>query len=170
MSMNQTPSENQGEKPDRSYECIFCKKTLSNAQVLGGHMNIHRKDKAKLKQSSKDQTTGKSLSINAALLDRVDTSSSVKSNVPSVSPFSKMKRTATWPCIASLENRKFPRGEGETAPKSIDTKPIYNQVSEETLVELPSGQEFESAVLDLELRLDSQPPKSEATMNTRKLF
>ncbi|PON68840.1 Zinc finger transcription factor [Trema orientale] len=34
----------------RSYECTFCKRGFSNAQALGGHMNIHRKDKAKLKQ------------------------------------------------------------------------------------------------------------------------
>ncbi|KAK7262499.1 hypothetical protein RJT34_30073 [Clitoria ternatea] len=34
----------------RSYECNFCRRGFSNAQALGGHMNIHRKDKAKLKQ------------------------------------------------------------------------------------------------------------------------
>lgn len=31
----------------RSYDCIFCKRGFSNAQALGGHMNIHRKDKAR---------------------------------------------------------------------------------------------------------------------------
>lgn len=36
----------------RKYNCNFCKGSFSNAQALGGHMNIHRKDKAKLKQSS----------------------------------------------------------------------------------------------------------------------
>ncbi|CAN0854370.1 Transcriptional regulator TAC1 [Linum grandiflorum] len=35
----------------RSYECTFCKRGFSNAQALGGHMNIHRKDKAKLKHN-----------------------------------------------------------------------------------------------------------------------
>ncbi|CAK9327002.1 unnamed protein product [Citrullus colocynthis] len=35
----------------RSYECNFCKRGFTNAQALGGHMNIHRKEKAKLKQS-----------------------------------------------------------------------------------------------------------------------
>lgn len=29
----------------RSYECIFCKRGFTTAQALGGHMNIHRKDK-----------------------------------------------------------------------------------------------------------------------------
>ncbi|KAL5750337.1 hypothetical protein ACOSP7_024940 [Xanthoceras sorbifolium] len=40
------------EEPVRSYDCTFCKRGFSNAQALGGHMNIHRKDKAKLKQQA----------------------------------------------------------------------------------------------------------------------
>ncbi|XP_042482616.1 transcriptional regulator TAC1-like [Macadamia integrifolia] len=34
----------------RSYDCTFCKRGFSNAQALGGHMNIHRRDRAKLKE------------------------------------------------------------------------------------------------------------------------
>ncbi|KAK7284094.1 hypothetical protein RJT34_18833 [Clitoria ternatea] len=30
----------------RFYECIFCKRGFTTAQALGGHMNIHRKDRA----------------------------------------------------------------------------------------------------------------------------
>lgn len=37
----------------RSYECTFCKRGFTNAQALGGHMNIHRKDKAKSKSKHK---------------------------------------------------------------------------------------------------------------------
>lgn len=44
---NSTLSESQ----TRTYDCNFCKGGFLNAQALGGHMNIHRKDKAKLKQS-----------------------------------------------------------------------------------------------------------------------
>ncbi|GMJ01186.1 hypothetical protein HRI_003787800 [Hibiscus trionum] len=36
----------------RSYECLFCKRGFSTAQALGGHMNIHRKDRAKSRPSS----------------------------------------------------------------------------------------------------------------------
>ncbi|KAK8614738.1 hypothetical protein V6N13_068533 [Hibiscus sabdariffa] len=36
----------------RSYECVFCKRGFSTAQALGGHMNIHRKDRAKSRLSS----------------------------------------------------------------------------------------------------------------------
>nr|ACY56756.1 ZFP1 [Chrysanthemum x morifolium] len=35
----------------RSYTCTFCKRGFSNAQALGGHMNIHRKDRARLQES-----------------------------------------------------------------------------------------------------------------------
>ncbi|XP_039129163.1 zinc finger protein 10-like [Dioscorea cayenensis subsp. rotundata] len=46
----------------RSYDCIFCKRGFSNAQALGGHMNIHRKDRSKLKQKS-NTTRSPSLDI-----------------------------------------------------------------------------------------------------------
>ncbi|KAJ9182240.1 hypothetical protein P3X46_006257 [Hevea brasiliensis] len=39
-----------GSRSKRSYECTFCKRGFTNAQALGGHMNIHRKDRAKTKQ------------------------------------------------------------------------------------------------------------------------
>ncbi|XP_022145913.1 transcriptional regulator SUPERMAN-like [Momordica charantia] len=35
----------------RSYECVFCKRGFTTAQALGGHMNIHRKDRVKTKPS-----------------------------------------------------------------------------------------------------------------------
>ncbi|XP_050211823.1 probable transcriptional regulator RABBIT EARS [Mercurialis annua] len=37
--------------PPRSYSCSFCKREFRSAQALGGHMNIHRRDRARLKQS-----------------------------------------------------------------------------------------------------------------------
>lgn len=36
-------------KEKRCYECTFCKRGFTNAQALGGHMNIHRKDRAAAK-------------------------------------------------------------------------------------------------------------------------
>ncbi|RDX67024.1 Zinc finger protein 10, partial [Mucuna pruriens] len=37
--------------PQRSYSCTFCKREFRSAQALGGHMNIHRRDRARLKQN-----------------------------------------------------------------------------------------------------------------------
>ncbi|KAG6593852.1 Transcriptional regulator TAC1, partial [Cucurbita argyrosperma subsp. argyrosperma] len=42
--VNEDDSDSFGVK--RSYGCIFCKRGFTNAQALGGHMNIHRKDRA----------------------------------------------------------------------------------------------------------------------------
>ncbi|KAH0887813.1 hypothetical protein HID58_050242 [Brassica napus] len=48
--------------PPRSYTCSFCGREFKSAQALGGHMNVHRRDRARLKQqslssSSTDQAT-----------------------------------------------------------------------------------------------------------------
>ncbi|CAA0836374.1 Probable transcriptional regulator RABBIT EARS [Striga hermonthica] len=36
--------------PPRSYSCTFCHREFRSAQALGGHMNVHRRDRARLKQ------------------------------------------------------------------------------------------------------------------------
>ncbi|KAI3734896.1 hypothetical protein L6452_14376 [Arctium lappa] len=43
--------------PPTSYSCSFCKREFRSAQALGGHMNIHRRERARLKQSLTDTTT-----------------------------------------------------------------------------------------------------------------
>ncbi|KAL0376749.1 UNVERIFIED_CONTAM: Transcriptional regulator TAC1 [Sesamum calycinum] len=48
-------SADDGTGVGRSYECTFCKRGFTNAQALGGHMNIHRKDKAKAKQKNLEE-------------------------------------------------------------------------------------------------------------------
>ncbi|KAL0395469.1 UNVERIFIED_CONTAM: Zinc finger protein 10 [Sesamum latifolium] len=35
--------------PPRSYTCTFCRKEFRSAQALGGHMNVHRQDRARLR-------------------------------------------------------------------------------------------------------------------------
>lgn len=36
--------------PPRCYTCTFCKREFRSAQALGGHMNVHRRDRARLRQ------------------------------------------------------------------------------------------------------------------------
>ena len=38
--------------PPRSYSCSFCRREFRTAQALGGHMNVHRRDRARLKLPS----------------------------------------------------------------------------------------------------------------------
>ncbi|KAK8967174.1 putative transcriptional regulator RABBIT EARS [Platanthera guangdongensis] len=37
--------------PPRSYSCSFCRREFRSAQALGGHMNVHRRDRARLRHS-----------------------------------------------------------------------------------------------------------------------
>ncbi|CAI9781245.1 unnamed protein product [Fraxinus pennsylvanica] len=37
--------------PQRNYHCSFCKKEFKSAQALGGHMNVHRRDRARMRLS-----------------------------------------------------------------------------------------------------------------------
>ncbi|CAL1399060.1 unnamed protein product [Linum trigynum] len=64
----------------KSYTCAFCKRGFSNAQALGGHMNIHRKDRAKLKEAAEDLYRNQTL---LSLDISRDTSSSSTSPPPS---------------------------------------------------------------------------------------
>ncbi|XP_071721672.1 transcriptional regulator SUPERMAN-like [Rutidosis leptorrhynchoides] len=38
--------------PQRNFMCNFCNKEYKSAQALGGHMNVHRRDRARLRLSS----------------------------------------------------------------------------------------------------------------------
>ncbi|KAF3333999.1 putative transcriptional regulator RABBIT EARS [Carex littledalei] len=38
--------------PPRSYSCTFCRREFRSAQALGGHMNVHRRDRARLRSAS----------------------------------------------------------------------------------------------------------------------
>ncbi|XP_059302480.1 transcriptional regulator SUPERMAN-like [Lycium ferocissimum] len=37
--------------PPRSYTCTFCRREFRSAQALGGHMNVHRRDRVRLNQT-----------------------------------------------------------------------------------------------------------------------
>ncbi|KAI4315131.1 hypothetical protein L6164_027974 [Bauhinia variegata] len=48
--------------PPRSYTCTFCRREFRSAQALGGHMNVHRRDRARLHH----QTEPCSVNINSS--------------------------------------------------------------------------------------------------------
>ncbi|KAL4567387.1 hypothetical protein LXL04_022970 [Taraxacum kok-saghyz] len=57
MGSGSETSSDQETGVGRSYECTYCKRGFTNAQALGGHMNIHRKDKVKAKHQKNFTTT-----------------------------------------------------------------------------------------------------------------
>ncbi|RAL39297.1 hypothetical protein DM860_002830 [Cuscuta australis] len=42
--------------PPRSYSCSFCGREFMSAQALGGHMNVHRRERARLKHQSSSRS------------------------------------------------------------------------------------------------------------------
>ncbi|PIA39906.1 hypothetical protein AQUCO_02600394v1 [Aquilegia coerulea] len=52
--------------PPRSYTCTFCRREFRSAQALGGHMNVHRRDRARLRQSPPASINDPSLSSNSS--------------------------------------------------------------------------------------------------------
>ncbi|KAF7804661.1 transcriptional regulator SUPERMAN-like [Senna tora] len=47
--------------PARNYACSFCKREFRSAQALGGHMNVHRRDRARLSSGHMLITSSSSL-------------------------------------------------------------------------------------------------------------
>ncbi|ERN11533.1 hypothetical protein AMTRI_Chr03g138380 [Amborella trichopoda] len=45
-------------RPRRSFKCLFCGRRFITAQALGGHMNLHRRDRARLCNSVGRQFSG----------------------------------------------------------------------------------------------------------------
>ncbi|PIA36490.1 hypothetical protein AQUCO_03400409v1 [Aquilegia coerulea] len=101
--------------PPRSYSCTFCKREFRSAQALGGHMNVHRRDRARLRQYSppwEGQTT--SLNPNPS---------------PSYSPISSSSVYTTFPSMLSpslscLPSSQSPAFSSEMKTPSVSTSPV----------------------------------------------
>ncbi|OIW07492.1 hypothetical protein TanjilG_14438 [Lupinus angustifolius] len=59
----QNTNDGHGHGHVKSYSCSFCKRGFTNAQALGGHMNTHRRDRARLKQSYEENMLSLDISI-----------------------------------------------------------------------------------------------------------
>ncbi|KAG6636173.1 hypothetical protein CIPAW_11G092500 [Carya illinoinensis] len=56
--------------PPRSYTCTFCRREFRSAQALGGHMNVHRRDRVRLNQPqpNSNNPTSSSPSITSSFI------------------------------------------------------------------------------------------------------
>ncbi|XP_008222038.1 PREDICTED: probable transcriptional regulator RABBIT EARS [Prunus mume] len=177
----------------KSYECTFCKRGFSNAQALGGHMNIHRKDKAKLKQVSSSNTIEtKQHQQQQRLLDIPKMPSSYSSPIlPTInsSEHNKLKpshdaerNTSTWPWFLNKEGDATMRHNIDPNHLSHQVQqqlPLFSQAPSQARVHenpglqqahgdqglQPSGSE-----LDLELRLGPERQDSSSKANTTRKF
>ncbi|MFS7934542.1 putative transcription factor C2H2 family [Helianthus anomalus] len=142
----------------RSYECNFCKRGFTNAQALGGHMNIHRKDKNKLKHSSST------------------TSTQAESRSPTRSQPSPITATtaATNPFSLSHQGNWF----SSTPQEEMKPLPLFDYHDTTAVpphIHQPENPPLQDGDVDLELRLGHvEPPQETMSENniitTRKFF
>ncbi|XP_009791594.1 transcriptional regulator TAC1-like [Nicotiana sylvestris] len=171
------------------YRCSFCKRGFSNAQALGGHMNIHRKDRAKLREiPSETLDIKKSVSPSPDTVAPYD-DESVQKKVSSDDTSSPSKR----PCVTPEEehddhhryhqhhisktkdgNHDYPISKA----KDIDNHeliiggdllqlPLFVDFPSKEVINCVETQEgnkgmqlSDDSELDLELRLGPEPPES----------
>lgn len=164
----------------RSYECTFCKRGFSNAQALGGHMNIHRRDKAKLKQTTETTSTTTTTQQSNLVQDIP------KVIIPSYSPNQAgkwpwvikddddddQKRDETSSCHVGSDNiRKLPLFDEKPSLTTDQINPSSTGTDDIEKGQLGSSG---SDQLDLELRLGPHQPtryhSSSPTMTTKKFF
>lgn len=135
----------------RSYECNFCRRGFSNAQALGGHMNIHRKDKAKLKQQQSSIQTQPSLDmVPLQDKDKPKWNWNVSQQQEQHASSTRTIHTKQLPLFAE-------------SPTSSET-----QKPQDHTTLLPS--QDSSINLDLELRLGPEPQDSSPETGTRNFF
>ncbi|XP_022755817.1 transcriptional regulator SUPERMAN-like [Durio zibethinus] len=183
---DQESSDEQEANPARSYKCTFCKRGFSNAQALGGHMNIHRRDKAKLKQALPSETTQRSLDIPkiipsyspnhpswTTIQSIADSRSTQDRSSPGRWPWviqdddddDDNKRTKTTCHVGEI--RQLPLFDEK--PSITDQNPS-SQVQGGTEKDFSSNQGSSGSELDLELRLGPEPQDSSPSMTTKKFF
>ncbi|KAM7462945.1 hypothetical protein LguiA_031066 [Lonicera macranthoides] len=136
--------------PPRSYTCSFCKREFKSAQALGGHMNVHRKDRARqlTKSPLRDNHCHHNININAPPSE----DSWISPRSPSSSP-SKM-----FPSVASTLPPLVPPPLSSPSPPSpAEIKKCVGQFKKD---EIKLGLDLETGLfrdlkghLDLELRL-----------------
>ncbi|KAL2989296.1 hypothetical protein AAZX31_11G132300 [Glycine max] len=137
----------------RSFECNFCRRGFSNAQALGGHMNIHRKDKAKLKQQQ---------SSNQIQQDQAKS-------------YGEDSNKQKWNWNVSLQEHAIHKRQQlplfAESPTSSETQKPQQGQTQTTTEQASLSTQDSSSELDLELRLGPEPQDSSAAeTGTRNFF
>ncbi|KAG8376938.1 hypothetical protein BUALT_Bualt09G0116100 [Buddleja alternifolia] len=146
-----------------SYRCTFCKRGFSNAQALGGHMNIHRKDRAKLREFSSENLLSLDIAKNTNSED----------TPPANSSASEMKKQCNsdddidiqgnkHDNIVSLDKdnlvRRLPLfAEGPSVSRDDDHEKEADGGDFEKIVERSKLELMSHGEVDLELRLGPEP-------------
>ncbi|KAL1196973.1 putative transcriptional regulator RABBIT EARS [Cardamine amara subsp. amara] len=123
--------------PPRSYSCSFCGREFKSAQALGGHMNVHRRDRARLKQqslssSSTDQATPLDYDKKQQRHQVLDVGSKILVQEESRKPYGTKRE------ISDVDNNVL-----ESSLKRFENDHINDEVKTDLSVGLLSSDEFD---------------------------
>ncbi|KAJ9182239.1 hypothetical protein P3X46_006256 [Hevea brasiliensis] len=120
--------------PPRSYTCSFCKREFRSAQALGGHMNVHRRDRARLRQSPPRDGQCPILNLNVNPNPNPSLSPPFTSTLPSSAP----------PSLSALSSPSF-AASSETKKWAIDDSPFPLSPKNLDLTKIGTGKAFSGA-------------------------
>ncbi|OMO97269.1 hypothetical protein COLO4_14749 [Corchorus olitorius] len=147
----------------KSYTCSFCQKGFSNAQALGGHMNIHRRDRAKLRESSEENMLSlDDHSQDSEIMVLESSEEKISSSAKRSSP-SKISREDQYDGVSS----------SSVSPRNKDAVKTSGENHEDSSLPMFHGSSSSSKIeLDLELRLGPEPHQDNQTRskNTMEFF
>ncbi|KAL7582246.1 transcriptional regulator SUPERMAN [Lactuca sativa] len=140
----------------RLYECIFCKRGFTTAQALGGHMNIHRKDRAAKGSPNNDLSNNSKLHRDPSTCHVVPRFYQPVFSTPSDLPcFSSTSSTHVRPINHGNNNHQDVHGV-ITSPSSLRLQFGYRSHDQNPKRTINGGGNEEDE-LDLELRLGHDP-------------
>ncbi|CAM6042186.1 unnamed protein product [Sphagnum compactum] len=129
--------------PPSSYSCSFCHREFRTAQALGGHMNVHRRERAAAHRSNaahqlRDPSFFSSTSLTSSLHQAVVTPHSYRSST------SCLIQELSGPAAARLQLHADSTHEAEAATASCRSTVAQSE---------HHHQDHQISSLDLELRL-----------------
>ncbi|XP_012850154.1 PREDICTED: transcriptional regulator TAC1-like [Erythranthe guttata] len=133
------------------YRCSFCKRGFSNAQALGGHMNIHRRDRAKLRSQLISDDDQNLLSLNITN-DKMDSRANNSSAAYTKEKLTSLTSHETTRSLLYESNISIHRRLPAEVPPPESGRDHEEAAAGRSLID-------KHVIIDLELRLGQQNPQ-----------
>uniref|UniRef100_A0A7N2R9Z3 C2H2-type domain-containing protein n=2 Tax=Quercus lobata TaxID=97700 RepID=A0A7N2R9Z3_QUELO len=115
--------------PPRSYTCSFCNREFRSAQALGGHMNVHRRDRARLKQSLSPSNKPLHKSLEGQFSTEIN--SKLSHNLVSKYCPSEQTFKSAYSCSSSAQSWSNPLGVGLLSISESNPEVGKNQIRDQ---------------------------------------
>lgn len=137
-----TSTSGQLQWPPRSYSCSFCQREFRTAQALGGHMNVHRRERAHQNQLQNQQLRNSTASWRSP--QRRESTKPFLESIPDILSWS---RSASPPRVQGAVYHPYEKSVSRCKPTST------SQGRFSMCLNKVMGEHVDDTMVDLELRL-----------------